>query len=168
MNGLTARDIKLFVDAGYHTVEAVAYTYVFRRRVEMAFNQCRPKRALEQIKGVSEQKATKILAEGMKWMCFCCSILTLQASKLVPMGFTTATEMHQRRSELISITTGSKQLDTLLAGGIETGSITELFGEFRTGKSQLCHTLAVTCQLPFDMGGGEGKCLYIDTEGTFR
>lgn len=53
-------------------------------------------------------------------------------------------------------------------GGIETGAITELFGEFRTGKSQLCHTLAVTCQLPVDMGGGEGKCLYIDTEGTFR
>lgn len=76
--------------------------------------------------------------------------------------------MHQRRSELISITTGSKQLDTLLAGGVETGSITEIFGEFRTGKSQICHTLAVTCQLPFDMGGGEGKCLYIDTEGTFR
>lgn len=92
----------------------------------------------------------------------------ITASRLVPMGFTTATEMHQRRSELISITTGSKQLDTLLAGGIETGSITEVFGEFRTGKSQLCHTLAVTCQLPFDMGGGEGKCLYIDTEGTFR
>lgn len=37
-----------------------------------------------------------------------------------------------------------------------------------TGKTQLCHTLAVTCQLPTDMGGGEGKCLYIDTEGTFR
>lgn len=53
-------------------------------------------------------------------------------------------------------------------GGIETGAITELFGEFRTGKSQLCHTLAVTCQLPVSMGGGEGKCLYIDTEGTFR
>ena len=55
-----------------------------------------------------------------------------------------------------------------LAGGIETGAITELFGEFRTGKSQLCHTLAVTCQLPVSMGGVEGKCLYIDTEGTFR
>lgn len=57
---------------------------------------------------------------------------------------------------------------TLAAGGIETGAITEMFGEFRTGKSQLCHTLAVTCQLPVSMGGGEGKCLYIDTEGTFR
>ncbi len=84
------------------------------------------------------------------------------------MGFTTASEFHHRRSELICITTGSKQLDTLLGGGIETGSITEIFGEFRTGKSQICHTLAVTCQLPVDMGGGEGKCLYIDTEGTFR
>jgi len=138
MAGLTKRDIQLFTDGGYHTVESIAYT---------------PKKMLEQIKGISEQKATKILTE---------------ATKLVPMGFTTATEMHARRSDLISITTGSKQLDTLLAGGIETGSITEVFGEFRTGKSQLCHTLAVTCQLPFDMGGGEGKCLYIDTEGTFR
>ncbi|KAF5356196.1 hypothetical protein D9756_004118 [Leucocoprinus leucothites] len=55
-----------------------------------------------------------------------------------------------------------------IPGGIETGAITELFGEFRTGKSQLCHTLSVTCQLPVSMGGGEGKCLYIDTEGTFR
>ena len=57
-----------------------------------------------------------------------------------------------------------------------------ILGEFRTGKSQICHTLAVTCQvsrsinsetfnqrqLPVSMGGGEGKCLYIDTEGTFR
>lgn len=84
------------------------------------------------------------------------------------MGFTTATEFHIRRSELICITTGSSQLNALLGGGIETGSLTEIFGEFRTGKSQICHTLAVTCQLPIDMGGGEGKCLYIDTEGTFR
>merc|ERR1719419_691933 len=88
--------------------------------------------------------------------------------KLVPTGFTTATEMHLKRSQIIQVTTGSKELDKLLNGGIETGSITELFGEFRTGKSQLCMTLAVTCQMPIDMGGGEGKCMYIDTEGTFR
>lgn len=84
------------------------------------------------------------------------------------MGFTTATEFHMRRSELVMITTGSKELDKLMQGGIETGSITEIFGEFRTGKTQLCHTMAVTCQLPIDHGGAEGKCLYIDTEGTFR
>lgn len=53
-------------------------------------------------------------------------------------------------------------------GGFETGSITEIFGEFRTGKTQLCHQLCVTCQLPVDRGGGEGKALFIDTEGTFR
>jgi DNA repair protein RAD51 len=55
-----------------------------------------------------------------------------------------------------------------LKGGIETGSITEIFGEFRTGKSQLCHMLAVTGQLPISMGGGQGKCLFIDSESTFR
>ena len=105
------------------------------------------------IKGISEAKADKIL---------------LEATKLIPMGFTTATEFHQRRAEIVYITTGSQELDKLLGGGLETGSITEIFGEFRTGKTQLCHTLAVTCQLPVEQGGGAGKCLYIDTEGTFR
>lgn len=73
-------------------------------------------------------------------------ILT-EASKLIPMGFTTASEYHQSRQDLVHIATGSKELDQLLAGGIETGSMTEIFGEFRTGKTQLCHTLAVTCQV---------------------
>lgn len=136
--GLTAGDISKLIEHGYHTVEAIAYT---------------PKKALLTIKGFSDTKADKILTE---------------AAKLIPMGFTTATEFHQRRSEIITLSTGSKELDKLLNGGIETGSITEIFGEFRTGKTQLCHTLAVMCQLPLDMGGGEGKCLYIDTEGTFR
>merc|ERR1711977_625332 len=49
-----------------------------------------------------------------------------------------------------------------------TGSITEIFGEFRTGKTQICHTLCVTTQLPKDQGGGMGKAMFIDTEGTFR
>lgn len=66
---------------------------------------------------------------------------------MVHMGFTTATEYHLKRSELISLTTGARELDKLLGGGIETGSVTEVFGEFRTGKTQLCHTLAVTCQV---------------------
>jgi DNA repair protein RAD51 len=72
------------------------------------------------------------------------------------------------RKSLITLTTGSVELDKLLEGGIETGSITELFGEFRTGKTQLCHTLCVTCQMPLTEGGAEGKAIYIDTEGTFR
>ncbi|CAG8846051.1 2663_t:CDS:2, partial [Racocetra persica] len=89
--------------------------------------------------------------------------------KLSPkMGFETATTVQQRRSDYLYISTGSENLDKLLGGGIESGSITEIFGEFRTGKSQLCHTLAVTCQLPIESGGAEGMCIYIDTEGTFR
>ena len=59
-------------------------------------------------------------------------------------------------------------LPCFFSGGFETGSITEIYGEFRTGKTQLCHTLCVTCQLPLSRGGGEGKALYVDTEGTFR
>ena len=137
-HGIAATDVKKLVAAGFYTVESVVYA---------------PKKKLMEVKGISEQKADKIQLEAMK---------------LVPTGFTTATEMHLKRSQIIQITTGSKELDKLLNGGFETGSITELFGEFRTGKSQLCHTIAVTCQLPIDNGGAEGKCLYIDTEGTFR
>lgn len=53
--------------------------------------------------------------------------------------------------------TGAKQIDALLGGGIETGSITEFFGEFRSGKTQLMHTLCVTSQLSRDSGGAEGR-----------
>lgn len=105
------------------------------------------------IKGISEAKAEKILAESLK---------------LVPMGFSTAAEVALKRQEIVYLSSGSSELDKLLGGGFETGSITEIFGEFRTGKTQLCHTLAVTCQLPMGAGGGGGKCMYIDTEGTFR
>jgi len=137
-NGITATDVKKLREAGYNTVDSV--TFVNRR-------------TLLCVKGISENKADKIVE---------------QAAKLVPMGFTTATALNIARSDIIQISTGSKNLDKLLDGGIETGSITELFGEFRTGKTQLCHQLCVTCQLPFDQGGGEGRALYIDTEGTFR
>ncbi|KAL3309831.1 recombinase rad51 [Cichlidogyrus casuarinus] len=137
-NGITSGDIKKLQEAGYNSVESIQYV---------------AKKTLLALKGFSENKVDK---------------LTEMANKLVPIGFTTASEFHQKRSEIIQLTTGSKELDKLLQGGIETGSVTELFGEFRTGKSQICHQLAVTCQLPVDMGGGEGKCLYIDTEGTFR
>ncbi|KAF5962118.1 hypothetical protein HYC85_003327 [Camellia sinensis] len=89
-------------------------------------------------------------------------------SKSIPLGFTSASQLHAQRLEIIQITSGSRELDKVLEGGIETGSITEIYGEFRSGKTQLCHTLCVTCQLPLDQGGGEGKAMYIDAEGTFR
>ena len=125
-------------EAGFNTVEAIAFT---------------GKKKLLEVKGISEAKADKLLEA---------------AGKLVPMGFMTATEAARQRADIIHLSTGSKELDKLLGGGMETGSITEMFGEFRTGKTQICHTLCVTCQLPLSSGGGEGKALYIDTEGTFR
>lgn len=66
------------------------------------------------------------------------------------------------------VTTGSKALDSLLGGGVETQAITEFFGEFGSGKTQLCHQLAVTVQLPEDKGGLGKGVIYIDTENTFR
>ncbi|UCE13718.1 MAG: DNA repair and recombination protein RadA [Candidatus Heimdallarchaeota archaeon] len=89
-------------------------------------------------------------------------------------GFVTADAILESRRNMLRATTGADALDDLLNGGIETRAITELYGEFRTGKTQLAHQLCVTCQLPPTLGGfnvDEKKpisCVYIDTEGTFR
>jgi meiotic recombination protein DMC1 len=72
----------------------------------------------------------------------------------------------RKRDRIRRITTGSANLDNLLQGGVESMSITEAFGEFRTGKTQLSHTLCVTAQMPSENGGGNGKVCFIDTENT--
>jgi len=110
-----AGDIKKFQDAGYYTADAIVMTSA---------------RQLEKIKGLSEAKVVKA-KEG--------------ASKVSrKIGFQTAGEMLlKRQREIIRITTGSSALDEILGGGIETGSITEIHGEWRTGKTQLALTLAV-------------------------
>ncbi len=66
------------------------------------------------------------------------------------------------------LTTGIKGLDNVLEGGLEPRAIYELAGEYGTGKTQLCHQLAVTVQLSENKGGVNGACFYVDTEGTFR
>ena len=66
------------------------------------------------------------------------------------------------------ISTGCRGLDEVLGGGVETGAVTEFVGEFGSGKTQLCHQLAVMVQLPPEAGGLSAKAIYIDTEGTFR
>jgi RecA/RadA recombinase len=70
--------------------------------------------------------------------------------------------IHTRTTTQILVPTPSRHYPRDIAhahtgGGIESLSITEVFGEFRTGKTQLCHTLCVTSQLPTEMGGGNGK-----------
>mmetsp|Transcript_43613 Transcript_43613/g.68287 ORF Transcript_43613/g.68287 Transcript_43613/m.68287 type:complete len:332 (+) Transcript_43613:46-1041(+) len=136
--GISASDIKKLQDYGYHTVESVVYA---------------PKKKILEIRGISEAKAEKIIQE-----CF----------KLVPLGFCSGSVYYRNRQELIKLTSGSNEMDRILKGGFETGTITEIYGEYRTGKTQLCHTICVTCQLGISDGGGVGRAAYIDTEGTFR
>ncbi|MET1160748.1 MAG: DNA repair and recombination protein RadA [Thermoprotei archaeon] len=90
------------------------------------------------------------------------------ARKLLGITFKTAREVKMERLSIRKITTGSKNLDDLLGGGIETKTITEFYGEYGTGKTQICHQLSVNVQLPPEKGGLSGKAVYIDTEGTFR
>lgn len=90
------------------------------------------------------------------------------ARKAEKIDFETAFDVMERRRDVGRITTGSKGVDELIGGGIETQAITEVFGEFGSGKSQISHELAVTVQLPKEKGGLDGECVFIDTENTFR
>ncbi|CDS07934.1 hypothetical protein LRAMOSA01883 [Lichtheimia ramosa] len=134
--------------------------------------QMMTKKTLLKIKGLSETKVDKIKDA---------------ASKAQGSGFITGSDMSRFREKVVKISTGSKQFDSLLGGGVQTMSITEVFGEYRTGKTQLAHTLCVQVQLPIHQGGANSKAgkflihfiqhdshlqhcyiAYIDTEGTFR
>lgn len=90
------------------------------------------------------------------------------ARSSLDMGFESGDELLERRAKVIKITTGSKAFDSILGGGVETGGITECYGEYGSGKSSLAHQLAVTVQLPKEKGGADGACVWIDTESTFR
>lgn len=84
------------------------------------------------------------------------------------MNFKTAEEVMKRNEKVEHITTGADGLNELMGGGIETRSITEIYGKFSTGKSQISHELAVRTQLPKYEGGLDGDVVFIDTENTFR
>ena len=92
----------------------------------------------------------------------------LRESGILDSEFTTADIELEKRKSLLRCSTGSKSLDELLLGGIETQAITEFYGEFGSGKSQICHTLCVTAQQPVEQGGLGSGAILIDTEGTFR
>ncbi|KAK7072995.1 Meiotic recombination protein dmc1 [Halocaridina rubra] len=139
-HGINVVDIKKLKSAGICTVKGVQMT---------------TRRKLCNIKGLSEAKVDKIKEVAAK----------LSGGD----GFVTALVVCERRRHIFRINTGSSELDTLLGGGIESMAITEVFGEFRTGKTQLSHTLCITAQLPNETGTYTGgKVIYIDTENTFR
>ncbi|XP_036397674.1 meiotic recombination protein DMC1/LIM15 homolog [Megalops cyprinoides] len=137
-HGINVADIKKLKSIGICTVKGIQMT---------------TRRALCNVKGLSEAKVDKIKEA---------------AGKLLTNGFSTAYEYSERRKQVFHITTGSLEFDKLIGGGIESMAITEAFGEFRTGKTQLSHTLCVTAQLPGEDGYTGGKVIFIDTENTFR
>ncbi|KAF5312838.1 hypothetical protein D9619_002940 [Psilocybe cf. subviscida] len=93
-------------------------------------------------------------------------------------SFATGVEVQDRRKRVNIISTGSKSVDAIMGGGVMSQSISEVYGEFRTGKTQLAHTMSVLAQLPPEMGGASGKkvesgdsiCveLFKSLAGTFR
>ncbi len=103
--------------------------------------------------GIGEKKALEI-------------IRTARSS--LSLSFIRADELLKLRQTVSRLTTGSKTLDELLGGGLETQTITEFFGEYGSGKSQICHQLCVNVQLPLEHGGLNSGVLYLDTENTFR
>ncbi len=124
--------------AGYNTIESVAVA---------------SSKELADATGISRDRAVE---------------LSTKAREMLQIQFHTAEELLGIRESITRLTTGSKALDALLGGGIESQAILELIGEFAVGKTQICHTLCATVQLPFERGGLNGSALYIDTEGTFR
>jgi DNA repair protein RadA len=106
-----------------------------------------------ELAGVGEKKAREVIRA---------------ARSTIAVSFIRADELLKMRQNVLRLTTGSKTMDELLGGGLETQTITEFYGEYGSGKSQLCHQLCVNVQLPHERGGLDGGALYVDTENTFR
>jgi DNA repair protein RadA len=136
--GIGEATLKKLKDSGIMSIRALAMM---------------PKSKLMEDAGIGDKTAEKLIK---------------LAQDVEKMGFRSADAIWEKRKVLKKITSGSQSLDDLLAGGFETGALTELFGEYRTGKTQIAHQLCVNVQLPIEQGGLEGNALYIDTEGTFR
>lgn len=83
-------------------------------------------------------------------------------------GFETGDMVLERRKLVGKLSTGCVEFDEMMGGGIESQSITEMYGEFGSGKTQVAHQLAVNVQLPKEQGGLNGSVIMIDTENTFR
>jgi DNA repair protein RadA len=103
--------------------------------------------------GIGEKQAAKIINE---------------ARNSIALTFVRADELMRMKENVLRLSTGSRALDELIGGGLESQTITEFYGEYGVGKSILCHQLAVNVQLPPGQGGLDGSALYLDTEQTFR
>ncbi len=111
------------------------------------------KHELSEIADITADKADKVICA---------------ARDALEMGYESADKIYERRKAIRRIATGSKELDALLGGGVETMAITECYGKFSSGKSQIGFQLSVNVQKPLEEGGVDGSVLFIDSESTFR
>lgn len=139
-------------------------------------------KSIYDLPGVGAATAEKLIASGYSDLM---SIATAPPSELIEatgmgdalakkliavarssleMGFESGEDLLKKRELVLKIKTGSQNVDELVGGGFETASITECFGEFGSGKTQIGHILAVQCQKQFP----GSVAVYIDTENTFR
>jgi DNA repair protein RadA len=94
-------------------------------------------------------------------------IIKAARSKL-DMGFESGEDLLKKRQEVVKISTGSKALDAMFGGGIETGAVTEVYGAYGSGKTSIAHQISVNAQLGIDKGGANGAVVWVDSEGTLR
>ncbi len=111
-------------------------------------------KVLSEVAEIGENTAVKIIAAAK------------QAADVG--GFETGDVILERRKNIHRLTSGSKAFDELMGGGLETQAITEFYGEFGSGKTQVCFQLAVNATRPLEDGGLDGEVFIIDTENTFR
>jgi DNA repair protein RadA len=109
---------------------------------------------LAELCDIGEGVATKIIAEARK--------------KADVGGYRIGTDILEHRKSIVRLSTGSKALDELLGGGLETQAITEAAAEFGSGKTQIALQIAVNATAPSDKGGLDGHVILIDSENTFR
>ena len=109
-----------------------------------------PRSILEDVDGVGEKTARTLIWEAREQL-----------------GMSEFAKASEEREDYEFIHSGSQNFDRILGGGVRTGKLTEVFGPFKSGKSNICSTCAVTAQLPKEKGGLDGCVAWIDTENTF-
>lgn len=117
---------------------------------------------ISEITGMDRDQAEKVVTAAHKY---------LQEHKVMEQTFQTGREKLSHRQNSVDknrISTGCDALNDLLGGGFEPQAVTEFYGIYGCGKTQICHTAAVMSQLTKEQGGLEGEVIWIDTEGTFR
>jgi len=137
LEGVASTTLRKLEKVGLMTLESIAVT---------------PPREIVELTGMGSNTAIKV---------------NRLAREKVDQGFTPADQVLEQRSHMRRCRTGSSVLNHIMGGGIETGVITELIGEYGSGKTQICYNLSVLAPLPEEQGGLGGKVCVIDTEGTF-